>query len=87
MRLSRLTGSATFGAAMLLAGTLAPTTVATSNVPGWYRGGHRIDAAGDLAVKILGQQASSASPVGNRSGTPCKAETSATGNVQVNCVA
>jgi hypothetical protein len=85
MRSLRTIGGALMGGVVLLASTVAPTAVA-STTPVWYGNGHRVDAAGDLVVKVLGQ-AASPSPVGSSSGSVCQAEKSSTGNVQVNCLA
>src|SRR5216684_6395054 len=53
--------------------------------PDWSRN-PRVDATGDLVVKLL--NGSLTAPSGpSRQGSVCAAEPSATGNVQVNCLA
>jgi hypothetical protein len=53
--------------------------------PDWA-GNPRIDAAGDLVIRRLNGSLSAPSGPSHQ-GTPCVAEPSATGNVQVNCLA
>ncbi len=75
------------GACVLLAGTAvagfgSPTSTTT---PEWA-GNPRLDAAGDLVVRLSnGSLNGNYSGPGNN-GTSCAAESSATGNVQVNCL-
>jgi hypothetical protein len=70
---------------VLLSGSLmAPASQAAAN-PDWA-GNPRLDGAGDLVVRLLNGSLSAASGSSNQ-GTPCAAEPSTTGNVQVNCLA
>jgi hypothetical protein len=75
------------GACALLAGTsLAGFGSSTSTTTPQWAGNPRLDAAGDLVVRLSnGSLNGNYSGPGN-SGTPCTAESSATGNVQVNCL-
>ena len=82
---------------LLLAGAISLTSrahaasasseqvVSSGAGPDWARN-PRIDAAGDLVVRLLnGSLTASSRP--SHQGTACAAEPSATGNVQVNCLA
>ncbi len=69
---------------LLFAAQTAPGVRASDGTPSWYGNGHRTDGAGDLVVRVLNGQ-STASSGSTNSGTPCAAEQSTTGNVQVNC--
>lgn len=74
-------------AAVAVIATSVSTTVATaSSDPAWYGNGHRVDGAGDLVVKVLNGSLSNTASPGSQ-GSACSAEVSATGNVQVNCLA
>ena len=75
---------ALLGGVALVAGTLAPAALSASSAPDWYGNGHRVDEAGDLVARVVGGGALPTSPSSN-SGSVCQAETSSTGNVQVNC--
>jgi hypothetical protein len=57
----------------------------SKNRPDWA-GNPRIDAAGDLVIRVLNGSLSAASGPSHQ-GSPCPAEPSGTGNVQVNCLA
>jgi hypothetical protein len=72
------------GAISLVAGSVLIVAGSSAN-PDWA-GNPRLDAAGDLVVRLL--NGSLSAPSGpSRQGTACPAEASATGNVQVNCLA
>ena len=79
----RSTAGGFLTAALLLASSVAPTSIA-STIPAWYGNGHRVDGAGDLIARIASGATLPASPAQNV-GTSCQAETSSSGNVQVNC--
>src|SRR3982074_1363456 len=69
----------------LLAGLAVVVSVpASAAPPAWAGHGHLLSAAAERVVYIRTHPAEAARPAIN-SGTPCKAETSTTGNVQVNC--
>jgi hypothetical protein len=69
----------------LLAGLAVVVSVpASAAAPAWAGHGHLLSAAAERVVYIRTHPAEAARPAIN-SGTPCKAETSTTGNVQVNC--
>src|SRR5437764_14769184 len=67
-----------FGGVARAAGTSGATS------PDWAHN-PRLDAAGDLAARIAAGAQLNASPSSSNQGTPCAAEPSTTGNVQVNC--
>jgi len=66
-----------------LAGLIA--LPAAAQTPDWYGHGHRVSLSGDILARILSGGATS-SNISNQ-GFVCPAESSATGNVQVNCLA
>jgi len=69
----------------LLAGSAMNRASAASTTPDWA-GNPRIDASGDLVIKLLNGSLSAPSGSSNQ-GSVCAAEPSTTGNVQVNCLA
>jgi hypothetical protein len=68
--------------AVLVLTTSLSASGSSSSTPDWAHN-PRLDGAGDLVVKILTGATSNSQA--NTSGTPCRAESSTTGNVQVNC--
>jgi len=75
------------GACALLAGSAvagfgSPTS---TTMPAWG-GNPRLDAAGDLVVRLSNGSLNGNYSGPSNSGTSCAAESSATGNVQVNCL-
>ena len=72
------------GMAFLLGGTTVSgySTGDASTTPAWYGHGHRVSSSGDLVVRALAMGNNSTIAT-SRSGTPCAAEASTTGNVQV----
>src|SRR6266581_3710805 len=73
------------GGAFVLLTSSAVTVAGGTTKPDWANN-QRIDGAGDLVVRVLnGSLTASSTP--SHTGTVCPAETSATGNVQVNCLA
>lgn len=69
----------------LFMGGVVPRAAHAATNPDWANN-HRIDATGDLFIRLL--NGSLNAPAGSsRQGTACAAETAATGNVQVNCLA
>ena len=80
--LRRITLSLAAVLALLSAG-IAQAATLNSNIPAWSANPHT-DVIGDLVVRVLTGTATQAAGPSN-SGTPCAAEPSTTGNVQVNC--
>jgi hypothetical protein len=71
-------------AAGVLPGSIAPAVAANSN-PEWYLPQNHVSAAGEVLAGVLSGRLRQPSPV--NAGTPCPAEPSPTGNVQVTCLA
>ncbi len=71
-------------AAGVLPGTVAPAVAAKPN-PEWYRPQNHVSSAGDVLAGLVNGRLRQPSPV--NAGTPCPAGPSATGNVQVTCLA
>lgn len=70
----------------LVAGSAITAAGGSSSAPAWAAN-PRIDHAGDLVARVLGKTGTVSGSSGTGlSGSSCKAETSTTGNVQVNCV-
>jgi hypothetical protein len=67
-----------------LSGPTVVSAGATNPNPEWYRPQNRVSAAAEAAAGVLSGRLRRHSP-GLFSGTPCPAEPSTTGNVQVNC--
>jgi hypothetical protein len=67
-------------------GLLGGAAAADGSTPEWYRPQNHVSAAADIAARILSGKLRQHSP-GIFSGTPCPAEPSPTGNVQVSCQA
>jgi len=75
------------GASALLAGTAVTGFGGSTStgIPAWA-GNPRLDGAGDLVVRLSNGSLNGNSSGPSNSGTPCTAESSTTGNVQVNCL-
>jgi len=71
---------------LVAAAVFAPAVavVAGNQTPEWYRPQNRVSAAGDVLAGILSGKLTAAANAPN-SGSPCPAEASSTGNIQVNC--
>jgi hypothetical protein len=84
----RLFGPLALAAAMsaFTAVPLATTTAAGNGNPAWYLPQNHVSASADTMARVLNGSLTAPSPAIN-SGSPCPAETSSTGNVQVNCLA
>jgi len=74
------------GSLVLLIAAPALTAADTSATPAWYGHGHRVSSSGDLVVRALAM-GNNSTVATSRSGSACTAEPSATGNIQVNCLA
>src|SRR6266536_3612575 len=74
----------TMVAAGMVPATITPAVAANSN-PEWYLPQNHVSAAGEVLAGVLSGQLRQPSPV--NAGTPCPAEPSPTGNVQVSCLA
>ncbi len=74
-----------FSCLCILSAPVASAQTSGSTTPEWYGHGHRVSFSGDVAARILGGGTSALSP--STQGSICAAETSTTGNVQVNCLA
>ena len=70
-------------ALVLWAGLIA--LPAAAQTPEWYGHGHRVSFSGDILARILSGGAKSSTD--SREGSVCTAESSVSGNVQVNCLA
>jgi hypothetical protein len=71
-------------AAGVLPAIITPAVAANSN-PEWYLPQNHVSAAGEVLAGVLSGRLRQPSPV--NAGTPCPAEPSPTGNVQVTCLA
>jgi hypothetical protein len=76
--------------ALVVGGSLIPTSEPVMAAgggnanPEWYLPQNRVSLSGDVLATVLSGRLTAASP-SIFSGTPCPAEASTTGNVQVNC--
>src|SRR5579871_2223632 len=82
MRLS--TWLAALAVAIPISGGVVHAATNSSATADWYGHGHHTDAIGDLVERVVTGTAGQTSPATNQ-GTPCTAEQSTSGNVQVNC--
>lgn len=73
--------------ALVSANVVHASNGSSGTVPAWYGHGHHTDGAGDLVVRLLSGGSTQSSSGPGSQGTSCAAEPSATGNVQVNCLA
>jgi len=71
--------------AVLVLGTSLSASGSSSSTPAWA-GNPRLDAAGDLVVRLVNGSLNGKYSGPSNNGTSCAAESSATGNVQVNCL-